>query len=569
MRLGRVLDFFGVPCQLVALTGLDPVSKGWSDCAVFGSAHLVASALNQNGAKVSQPEACFAYPSEISDPSRSGVRTLFGDVGVELRRSTANTTSLHVSQEIPALVGPMGGLDVSVRLRSEDGLLEGYVDREDALCSVISAGNASVFVRSIHRGVPVFFSGCSEIVDLDQPVTRGFCDVRDHFCSAVPLVMFIRFLFSEVAWRAQEVGGCLIIDDPLLKPRYGFCNFPQMRDLMRRYGFTTNIAFIPWNWRRTSKESSDLFRNDPNFFSVSIHGCDHTSGEFGATSVDALRAAAHTAKERMHGHRRRTGVEHDPVMVFPQGVFSSACPGVLQRANFLAAVNTEVNPSDLQNSRTRIRDVWDIAIMSYDGFPIFTRRYASHGLANFAFDLLLGKPCLIVAHHDFFKDGGLELIDLVTSIESLGCAVQWRSLGAVLRRACRRRLVRPGFEEVEMYGNELLLKNDTGQRIQVTVRKRKSPGDCIAEILCDQTKVRWKNASEHDFFDVAIPPHTEILIRVVYREDASREIHRSLRFRASVALRRIFSELRDEYLLTNRFLNAPTRRLKTALRKAI
>ena len=47
--------------------------------------------------------------------------------------------------------------------------------------------------------------------------------------------------------------------------------------------------------------------------------------------------------------------------------------------------------------------------MTYGAFPIFTRRYAFHGVENFAFDLLLGKPCLIVAHHDSFKDDGTAL----------------------------------------------------------------------------------------------------------------------------------------------------------------
>ena len=93
-------------------------------------------------------------------------------------------------------------------------------------------------------------------------------------------------------------------------------------------------------------------------------------------------------------------------MIFPQGVFSSVCPAVLKRNGFLAAVNTETVPVDSDNARTKISDLWDVAIMSYQGFPIFTRRYSFHGLENFAFDLLLGKPCLIVCHHDFFKDDG-------------------------------------------------------------------------------------------------------------------------------------------------------------------
>ena len=37
-------------------------------------------------------------------------------------------------------------------------------------------------------------------------------------------------------------------------------------------------------------------------------------------------------------------------------------------------------------------------------------RYGFHGLENFPFDLLRGKSCLIVTHHDFFNDGGVALI---------------------------------------------------------------------------------------------------------------------------------------------------------------
>ena len=127
-------------------------------------------------------------------------------------------------------------------------------------------------------------------------------------------------------------------------------------------------------------------------------------------------------------------------MIFPQGVFSSVCPEVLKRNGFLAAVNTETAPADSGTFGTRIRDVWDVAIMKYGCFPIFTRRYAHHGLENFAFDLLLGKPCLIVSHHDFFKDDCAELIELIEKLRSLNCCLRWRPLGEVIRRACRRRV---------------------------------------------------------------------------------------------------------------------------------
>lgn len=434
----------------------------------------------------------------------------------------------------------------------------------------MSAAGSPVFVRLRRDGAPIFVCASSGMVDIDETVSKGFYDVKDHFCSAVPLVMFIKFMFPEVAWRAQELGACLIIDDPLLKPKYGFCNFANLRTLMQRYGFTTNIAFIPWNWRRTSPTAAKFFNDKSGGFSVSIHGCDHTAGEFGVTSPEVLNERAQLACSRMRNHKLRTGIEHDSVMVFPQGAFSSRCPGILQRNDFLAAVNTEIVPVDSENSRTRIRDVWDVAIMAYDNFPIFTRRYAFHGIENFAFDLLLGKPCLIVAHHDFFKDGGVALIDLVEKIGSLNSRLHWRPLGEVIRRACRLRDTGAGIEELEMYGNELLIGNPSDQAIEVKVCKKKGHNDLLSEILCDGKAVHWTTPGDYVVFGGMIDSKSEARFRVVYQEQPTTlKSRRSLKLELAVASRRILSEFRDDYLATSDILSVPAERLRNALKKAI
>jgi hypothetical protein len=365
-------------------------------------------------------------------------------------------------------------------------------------------------------------------------------------------------MFPEVAWQPQELGACLIIDDPLLKNRYGFCNFESLRELMRQHGFTTNIAFIPWNWRRTSSAASKFFNNEAGLYSISIHGCDHTAGEFGADSLEVLHSRAQLARSRMRRHQERTGIAHDSVMVFPQGVFSSACPAVLKRDGFLAAVNTEIVPADSQNARTRIVDVWDVAIMTYSEFPIFTRRYAFHGVENFAFDLLLGKPCLIVAHHDAFKDGGTALMTLIREIGSLNCRPRWRSLGQVIRRACRRRHNGAGMEEVEMYANELLIENPLAQTVALRIRKKASEADCVSEVMCDEKPITWASEAGHFVFGVEVEPHGQRRFRVVYQEQADiGSVPRSVRFELGVAARRILSEFRDDYLSGSRFVRSP------------
>jgi hypothetical protein len=573
IRLGRIFDFFGIPWQPIDVCELKKIPEDFADYVAFGSAHTVARVMNEqvgSGRTLIQPEAIYIYADDDRGRSTRSFQSLVGDLNLSLQEAPPGEVLVCVSSEMADLTGPMAGLKVLTPLRSEDAvLIGGLTDCGWKSATIISAGRAPLFLRFEREQIPIFFCTSSYMVDIDQPVVKGFYDIKDHFCSVVPLVMFIRFMFSDVAWRPQEIGACLIIDDPLLKPQYGFCNFEKLRNLMRQHGFTTNIAFIPWNWRRTSPVDSQLFRNESELFSVSIHGCDHIRGEFGATSREVLQTAAQLAQTRMQHHRSRTAIKHEPIMVFPQGVFSSICPEILKREGFIAAVNTELVPVDSQNARTQIRDVWDVAITTYGSFPIFTRRYAFHGLENFAFDSLLGKPCLIVAHHDFFKDGGAGLIELVEKIRLLNCRLFWRSLGEVIRRACRVRSERIGAEEVEMYGNELIVNNGSGQTMEVRIRKRKSEGDVVSEILCDEKPIAWATQDQHHMFEGQLGPRTQKFFRVVYEKmPLTRGSRRPLPFKFSVAVRRLLCEFRDEYVARSSFLSGPANRLKTVIRKA-
>ena len=569
LRLGRILDFFGVPWKLAEAGGLNHIGGIDSEYAVFGSIQVVAKVL-ERGYAASSLVTFYAYLDDERSLCVSALQSLFKDTQLSLQDPPIGKLPVRVSDELDDVAGPMAGISFPLQLASEDTVLTGAsANGASTFSTIISAGNAPLFLQLQHNGASVFFCASSQMVDIDQTVGRGFYDIKDHFCSAVSLVMFIKFALRSVTWRPQELGACLIIDDPLLKLNYGFCNFSKLRDLMGEYGFTTNIAFIPWNWRRTSSAAGKFFSHQSGLFSVSIHGCDHTGGEFASTSPEFLQGRAQMARSRMQSHELRTGIRHDPVMVFPQGAFSSACPEVLKRNGFLAAVNTEIAPIDAQNVGTRIKDVWDVAIMTYGDFPIFTRRYPFHGLENFAFDLLLGKPCLIVTHHEFFKDGCAALVELIRKIGSLNCRIHWRPLGEVIRRACRRRYTGVGTEELEMYGNELRVDNPSDQAIELTVRKRKSQDDIDFEILCDEKPVAYVTEPRHFAFHQRIAPHSETYFQVAYRGQASLSPQRSsLRFELGVAARRILSEFRDEYLSTNRFLSVPADRIRNIFGKA-
>src|SRR5262249_39930086 len=152
-------------------------------------------------------------------------------------------------------------------------------------------------------------------------------------------------------------------------------------------------------------------------------------------------------------------IEADRLMVFPQGAFSPESGRALKLNGFVAAVNTEVAPIQRAANETKIADLWSVAIMKYGTFPLFTRRYPGHGIENFAFDGLLGKPCLIAAHHDVFRDHAQNLVDLVAGLNSLRWNLVWRPLGEAVRRSFTVRRLDNGTSIIRMFASSLVVEN--------------------------------------------------------------------------------------------------------------
>ncbi len=558
MRLDRILAFFGVQADSVDVldsSRLAHLLVTPSEVAVFAAIETLAAAVINEGSPewLRNAGAVYLYATEDREASERALRRLTrSQWSINPATKAANgLASLKVTEELPDLTGPMSGLTVSAPLAPEDAVVvtSGAAQAATDLKVLMSADGQPLCISFRLDGVAACLAASAAMVDIDEPVRGSVYDVKTDFCSIVPLTIFITSVFRSVIWRPVEHGACLIIDDPLLRPRYGFCDFAALRDLMARHHFTTNIAFIPWNWRRTSSKSSTFFRKESTSFSVSIHGCDHIAGEFGTSVVEVLDRKAKLAQARMQAHQARTRINHDPVMVFPQGVFSSQCPVVLKRNGFLGAVNTEVSPVDDHNGRTSIRDAWDVAIMKYGAFPIFTRRYPSHGVENLAFDVLLGKPCFLVTHHGFFRDQGEALVEVVRKLSALNCRLTWRSPREVIRRACRRRTSPLAVEEVEMYGSELLLTNAADEPKDIFVGKREPEPAAVSDIQADGLSIEWQSNGDHLLIRHRLVPRSKTVINVAYKPHPSAPARRrSLKYEASVAARRMLCEFRDQYV---------------------
>ncbi len=555
-RLARMLEFFGVQWRAVpAVRSLEEVSQSQArSCRLFADADLFARLLEELDR---QPDgwrwwrhhvhSAFVYAS----PQHEALNSVLGRVFTGARCAPRNSSDnrISVAEAVEDFCGVMSGVQCEAALAADLPIVKSL---GSAACNLVSLGEGAVFVKVEHEGVPVYISTSADVVDVDGDVGPRNFDVREHFLDSVPPVLYIKWAFRDSAWASPGTSACLVIDDPLLRRRYGCIDFLTLLAAMERHRFFSSIAFIPWNWRRSRPDAVRLFRDNPHRFSLSVHGCDHTGGEFGTTDTRVLQTKATLALQRMRSHESTTGIHHDEVMVFPQGVFSTAAMEALKHSNYVAAVNTEIASTDAGRPVLKVSDVWDVAVTSY-GFPLFTRRYPRDGVANFAFDALLGKPIIIVIHHDFCRDGGVELVAFVEQLNALKTTLTWRSLGELVRHSYRWKPAGANVVDAEMYGNVLRLQNSGAGIMRFRVSKREPDPSGVAGVHAGARSIPWEAREGRLHYEVDVKAADALLLRVQFDDHTGVILGSApLKQRVKTGLRRYLSEARDNYLVPGR-----------------
>jgi hypothetical protein len=554
-RAERLLEFFGVAYQKRRATdfGLPETSSGKRCrvvCAAQTFSHLLEKIWPPSGGLdrfAGQIHSAFLYSNGDSVALARVIRQLSG-TKISVRRGAKGHVQWHIADEFDGMCGAMRALCVrpTAATLSTCDFFEG---NENCVTPLITSGDKAAFLKITSRGIPFFVSSVP-LLNIDAELTTRNFDVRDHLFSAVPIVCYVRWAFAEGSWNSPGVNACVVIDDPLLKARYGFLRFDELLAQMKQLRFSSSIAFIPWNWRRSEPGVVQLFKDNPEHYSLCIHGCDHTAAEFSTCDRQRLRTAASEAIRRMSQHERRTLLAHDRIMIFPQGIFCKEAIPELKRAGFHAVVNTEVHSNPAGEHKLKICDVWDVAVMKYGDFPIYTRRYPSQGVENFAFDLLLGKPCLVVIHHDFCSDGYARLSHFIEQLNALKVPLVWRSLGDVLRRSYRQKQVSPDSIEIEMYASELGLENRSARPKSYFIRRRESNPNSILSLHAGSHQISWQAVGNYIQFNLELGPGETTLLTLCFRgaENVTHS-HQNFVQRATTMVRRHLSEVRDNYVV--------------------
>jgi hypothetical protein len=103
------------------------------------------------------------------------------------------------------------------------------------------------FLRLGTRPQPIFLLGVAGVTNISQPAEK-IPETSTLFSSLICFVLFMKNSVSRGGCQPSTPYGCVVIDDPLLKPRYGFIRYTTLLDDAKKLNYAVSIAHIPANW---------------------------------------------------------------------------------------------------------------------------------------------------------------------------------------------------------------------------------------------------------------------------------------------------------------------------------
>lgn len=392
----------------------------------------------------------------------------------------------------------------------------------------------------------LFLWATTRIADVGAPISRETAPERDWQC-ILPAIIFLKASYGSRCWHNPNLRARLIIDDPPLHSRYGFLRYDELVDSMQRLSYGTSIAFIPWNYRRSRKAAIRLFLRNATRLSLCVHGCDHTKGEFDCDDENHLTQKANLALHRMRQHRESSGIQHEKVMVFPQGLFSVAAIRALRKSGFLAVVNSTCYPGHYDGTFL-LGDLLLPAMCRFHGFPIFPRRDATR-IVDIAVDLFLGRAAFVGEHHEFAREGYHKWEAFVAEMNSLVNGLAWPRLTDTITESCLQKVAGQNRMDVWFFTYKFRWCNQSKRPVRAHLTKFDPEPMLIKQVRVGGEILPFELKGSFIHFDILVPPNNVIDVEVL---DEERQpiipFNAGVGYRVGAGLRRYMSEFRDNRL---------------------
>lgn len=417
---------------------------------------------------------------------------------------------------------------------------------------VMKVGNAVSFGVVNRSSTRVYLWATHEVFDIERPL-RAELEFERRLDTYVPVLIFLRKAFGPACWHAPWSGAGIVIDDPLITRRYGHLDFKHLLSLAAQEHFVVNLAFIPWNHWRTRKAELALFERAGTTFNICAHGCDHTNGEFITNDYSEILRRSRIAAARMDAHRSRTGMPWEPVMVCPREEYSrEALRAIADSGRFLGLVNTGCIPRNADSAEITGADLLLPAQDFYFGFPIFKRHYSSDQ-AVFALAVFLGKPAILVEHHEFFRDECAALLEFVHSLRRLPGPIHWMAPSELARRTHLVRRTAPDAYDMRFFADEMIVQNPDSEARRIQVFKRIPADIPLSRVTRDGSPLPAKRDGDTVAIELELRGGDSARIAIVRepRPATTTAPKNDWRYTIGVGFRRFLSEFRDQVIARN------------------
>jgi len=576
IRLIQLAEFLGIRCEPLAMPKginayrefLSARMSGEPACCVV-NLRVIRECVASNESSVnlvSSLLSCFTSlvvhgiePGSFDDKM---VSALSGGWLCRVQDVSKSSTTYEVSPDSRDVCASFAGLSLRSADQRNDRVFSLHSDGPGR--TLISLNGEPLMVEVRTQNCHVLVIGSEDVADLTAEA--GDRPVAQFFPRLLPYAIALRHIFKDECWLPSEPNASVIIDDPLLRPNYGFLNFEHLLALTKQHNFHVTVAFIPHNFRRSSRRIATMFQENADRLSLCFHGNDHTGGEFASTDRVWLNTISQIAETRMMRHYEMTGLPCDRVMVFPQGRFSVEAMLALRARNFDCAVNTVPYPKQ-QPVRLTLGELMQPAVLRY-GFPLFLRRYSAHTQdLDMCFDLFWGRPILIVEHHDIFRNPA-PLISAVSRINESFPQIRWTSVGRAVKGSFLKLRQCDGTLRVRAYSREVQVSNRS-DHIQRLLVQWDNPGNAIhpTQILANGIPVSAAKLTspERVLLSADLNPNTSANYSLVSRDECQTFRKVSLRRRTVSFMRRRLSEVRDNYIERNSSVMAAAKAMQRGL----
>ncbi len=419
---------------------------------------------------------------------------------------------------------------------------------------IMRLDQASTFVRVKVGKANIFVWATKSVFDVRKLLAaeKEFELAADKY---IPAIIFLRFAFGDQCWRNPNPGAGIVIDDPLLKNNYGFIDFPRLLTSARQHNYHVTLAFIPWNHRRSRASNTRMFLDHADCFGVCIHGCDHTKREFGSADYEDLLSRNFVARQRMEQHHEQTGLVSEPLMVCPQEQYSvEAMRAFADSRQFAGVVCTACMPRNLTAPSICGADLLLAAQDSFFGIPVFKRHYWSE-ISVFAMALFLGKPAILVEHHEFFRNGpgGTEIF--AAGLSQIHPAIKWGSLAETVARTHSRRRLAADSWEVRFFTDDFKLEHSGETPAEYRLVRRIPATTLIRHVTVNGVEIPFVHQGDKVTFNFQANVRQVYQVHVeVTPIQPEKKYSAGIKYRASVSFRRALSEFRDNFIARNDFI---------------